>query len=285
MPKRRREASGTFYEFGKDATWSFQGYELADHKPRIRKAFRWTVLVFIVVETLLAAWPIAATSVWSVEAVLTWIWFLYVPRVLFLLWALVATSEVITLFGAGNKTKGNFLRTVGAFAPSNTLAVWTVFAWVGGTITGCVFVVLSAVAWVFLDSTLLAVLAVVIGVAGVLESIAAPFCIYRFGVFIPILRAHNTEKKKGKRTSRASPPKVSQFSPVAPAASRDSGRLERGHSNLPNNYALTSHGGLVHSGLSSNRSHESKTRLNRGVIKNKHFRKSNRAPRPRNRGI
>ncbi len=203
-----RGGSQPFYEFGKDDDWEFQGVALKDHKPRIRWAFRWTVLLVGVIECLLAAWPIAATVVWTLEASLTWIWFLYVPRVLFLLWALITASEVITLFGAGHRAKGNFLRTVGAFAPSTTLAVWTVFAWIGGAVIGTMFVIATAAVFSFFDSTLLYGLSLGIGALSVLESVVAPFVIYRFGVYIPIVKAHRIETGRSlrkMRTTRSSP--------------------------------------------------------------------------------
>lgn len=191
-----------FYEFGKDPEWMFQGYALVRHKPRIKRAFRWTVLVFWILELALMAWPITATVLWDFEAALTWIWFLYVPRVLFLFWALVSTSEVITLFGSGEPARGNFMRMLGAFAPSTTLAVWTVMAWVGGVIVGSILIVITAATFAFfhkMDLILLYGLSIGIGLVSILESGIAPFFIYRFGVYVPIVRAHKAEKQRTKR--------------------------------------------------------------------------------------
>jgi hypothetical protein len=191
-----------FYEFGKDPEWMFQGYALVRHKPRIRWAFRWTVLVFLVLELILTAWPITATVLWGFESALTWIWFLYIPRVLFLLWALFSTSEVITLFGSGAPARGNLMRMLGAFAPSTTLAVWTVMALVGGVIVGLILLVITAATFAFfrkMDLILLYGLSLGIGVVSVLESGIAPFLVYRFGVYVPIVRAHRAEKQRMKR--------------------------------------------------------------------------------------
>lgn len=191
-----------FYEFGKDPEWMFQGYALVRHKPRIKWAFRWTILLFLVLELILTAWPITATVLWGFEAALTWIWFLYIPRVIFLLWAVLSTSEVITLFGSGAPARGNVMRMMGAFAPSTTLAVWTVMAWVGGVIVGLILLVITAATFVFfrrMDLLLLYGLSIGIGVVAVLESGIAPFLVYRFGVYVPIVRAHQAEKQRMKR--------------------------------------------------------------------------------------
>ena len=247
-----------FYEFGKDAFWSFEGYKLAEHKPRVRWAFRWTVLLITLIEVILAAWPIAATAIWTFEASLTWIWFLYIPRVMFLLWALITTTEIITLFGAGHKTQRNFMRTIGAFAPSSTLAIWTVFSWIGGAILGVIFVILTAATWSFFDSTLLPVLAIVIGAVSILESIVAPFLVYRFGVYIPILKAHNAEKKKRTRTPRTAA--ISPFNPETPAivtreTERQGGAGSKRASSMPTKSSLSS------------RTPESRLRHNRVALK------------------
>lgn len=184
-----------FYEFGKDERWTLQGYDLFTHKQRIKRYFRWTIVFFGVVEVILAAWPIIATAIWKFEASLTWIWLLYIPRVIILFWALISVTEIITLFGAGPRTRGNILRTLGAFAPSTALALWTILAWVGGVIIGVMFVLITVSVIIFDKNRLLHGLSIGIGVLSVIESAVAPFVVYHCGVYVPIIKAHNTEKK------------------------------------------------------------------------------------------
>ena len=192
-------SGGAGYTFGvRDPGRHHLGISLKDHSARLRSSFLVTAFFILIAECALLAWPITATAIWSLEAALTWVWFLYLIRILLLFWAIITSTSLAVekLWGVGTYQWQSFYRVYAAFSPSGSLIGWSSLAFAAGCVLGGLAVIVSASAYSFYDSNLLYGLTLGIGALSVIESFVAPFVLYHFGVRIPVNRARAIEARR-----------------------------------------------------------------------------------------
>jgi len=200
MPTRLSDKGYTFVQ--DDPRRMHLGVSLSQHQERLRSSFIATALVIALVETLLLAWPITATAIWTTQAAINWVWFVYLIRVALLIWA-VATSTSLAvekLWGMGTYNWTSFYRVYASFSPSTALIAWSSIAFGAGCVLGGIATIVSAAIYTFYSSKVLYGLSIGLGVVGVIESFVAPFVLYHFGVVIPVNTARALELKRAEQT-------------------------------------------------------------------------------------
>jgi hypothetical protein len=174
------------------------GVSLEAHQQRLRSAFVVTALVIMFIEAMFLAWPITATAIWTIEAAINWVWFVYLIRIALLFWAIItsATLAIEKLWGMGTYKWSMFYRVYGTFAPSGALIGWSSLAFAAGCILGGIATIVSAAIYTFYTSKVLYGLSIGIGVLAIIESFFAPFVLYHFGIIIPVRIARERELKR-----------------------------------------------------------------------------------------
>jgi len=166
------------YMFGRDdANRRLLGQSLKDHSEYMRGSFVVTALVIIVIELVLLAWPITATSLWTLQAAVTWVWGFYIFRIGLLSYVVLTSSSLAIekMWGMGHYTWTEFYRVYGTFAPSSALLGWSTLAFYAGCVLGGIATVVSAAIYSVYSSKILWGLALGIGVISTIESFVAPF--------------------------------------------------------------------------------------------------------------
>jgi len=193
--------AGSGYRFNQpDPSRMHLGISLRDYKQRMQSAFVITALIIMLIELALLAWPIVATVLWTFEAAINWVWFLYFPRAALLLWAIITSTSLAVekLWGMGTFSWKEFYRVYGSFAPSGALIGWSTLAFSAGCILGGIATIVSAALYTFYTSKVLYGLSVGIGALSVVESFVAPFALFHFGVIIPVNQSRKIELERRK---------------------------------------------------------------------------------------
>ncbi len=188
-------AHSPFYNHAKNQAWVFRGK--STDKKYIQTRFRLILCLVFVFEVFAVVWPITATVIYGVEAVLAWFWFIYVVRVLLLWYPFVVYEDVILLAGAGGY-KGwlHQMRIPAAFRPCTTLWLWALLSLIVCGLFGSLITVATVAAFPLFTSTLLYGLSIGFSALFTIESMGAVFLLYWRGVWTPIATSPPTRGNK-----------------------------------------------------------------------------------------
>src|SRR6056297_2165162 len=173
------------YVFSEDNNHGmFMGTNISEHYRVIRSRFLWICFIILMIEFILLIWPITATVIWKLQAVLNWIWFLYGVRCLLLVWAMLSSSTIAfeKMWGTGKYSWKQFYRLYGTFRPSSSLFGWSTISFICGVVLGVIILIVSASLYTFYESLTLYILTLCIGVISVLEFFISPFVLYSYGL-------------------------------------------------------------------------------------------------------
>lgn len=194
---------GSQYVYSDDSQYGmFMGTNIKPYYRTIRSRFIWIALLILAVEALLFAWPITATAIWRLQAVLSWIWFIYGLKCLLLIWAIFSSGGMAfeKMWGTGHYSWTQFYRLYGTFRPSSSLFGWSTISFVCGAVLGLLTVIVSASLYSFYDSLTLYILSICIGTVSVIESFVAPFVLYGWGLSSPLISAKANQLKRNDMT-------------------------------------------------------------------------------------
>ncbi len=172
----------------------------------MRRAFVAYVLLVTAAEIMLLAWPIVATVIWKTRAFLTWIHFIYLWRVVLLLWAAASVRYPHRLYGTGVYSLGwNTARIHGAFSTQALMMWWARLALLHGVVLTAIFaiVTLAVLPALFFDDNnnswpmLLWGLTLGFHAIVIAESLVSVYVVWKFGVFKPVNAALAKSRRKG----------------------------------------------------------------------------------------
>ena len=200
--KRRRRIS--VYVFHQDEHCLFLGERLRPWLKGMRSEFVYIMVLSLAIEAALLVWPIVATVIWQARAFLTWIHFLYLPRIFLVSLALFQVRYPQRLWGTGDYTVGwNSVRLSGGFSAYKSMAWWVRVAMLHGVLLTLIFVLVTlGVIPVFLNGGkkwpwLLWALSLGFHLIVIAESLILPFAVWKLGVHRPTMAALRKAQLRG----------------------------------------------------------------------------------------
>jgi len=178
------------YDFHTDKTYRYLDVDLGPYAKDLSSRFMAWVLLTVVLELVLLAWPVAATIIWKAWAAVTWMAFGYAIRIMLLLISLCEVgSRVHKLAGRPVTRRKNPHRyislTLGtAFAPSPSLMTWYVLALIQAILTTLIllFTLVTAPVFTSHSRSLLLSLTLLFQLISILQSLAWPGIFYTFAI-------------------------------------------------------------------------------------------------------
>lgn len=203
------------YNFSSDRSYRYLDVDLAPYARDLGTRFVAWVVLTIVVELCLLAWPIVATVIWKSWAALTWMAFGYGVRILALLAAMVQVgSRVHKLAGRPVTRRRNphsyISLTLGAaFAPSPLLMTWYVLALLQAVFTVLILFLTLVMAPLFTMRSKGLLLGLTLGfqVLSILQSLVWPGILYAYGVRTQVRQAVFSARYAKSRTSSSMDPR------------------------------------------------------------------------------
>lgn len=166
--------------------WTHEGEPL--DIPYVRMRFRITLFFIYIFELFALGWPVTATILYGVNALLTWFWFVYALRIVLLFIPFVLYENVWALAGSdGYAGWINKVRIPAAMRPSFSLWAWAWISVVLCGLFGAILTVASLAAYpLFHGNVLLWGLTWGFSLLFTIESLTAVFILYYHGVYYSI---------------------------------------------------------------------------------------------------